>query len=184
MPVVWGISRSEPEKSGGRHEARGSREEPTADLRRASALIGPSRMRLGDSATIGRVLFTCAGVAKLADAQDLKSWVPQGACGFDPRPRHQMLQRFRRCERSDAVFMAAQMDRANTGLTHSYCLTESHDIDAPQTTRVAGRCRRFSSGKVAVVFTLTTSQSGGDAKSRVSAFGFNGVRGAIAESLS
>jgi hypothetical protein len=29
-----------------------------------------------------------AGVAELADAQDLKSWVPQGACGFDSRPRH------------------------------------------------------------------------------------------------
>src|SRR6476469_698000 len=29
-----------------------------------------------------------AGVAELADAQDLKSWVPQGACGFDARPRH------------------------------------------------------------------------------------------------
>jgi hypothetical protein len=28
-------------------------------------------------------------VAELADAQDLKSWVPQGACGFDARPRHQ-----------------------------------------------------------------------------------------------
>ena len=29
-----------------------------------------------------------AGVAELADAQDLKSWVPEGTCGFDPRPRH------------------------------------------------------------------------------------------------
>ena len=29
-----------------------------------------------------------AGVAKLADAQDLKSWDPKGSCGFDPRPRH------------------------------------------------------------------------------------------------
>ena len=28
-----------------------------------------------------------AGVAELADAQDLKSWVPRGACGFDSRPR-------------------------------------------------------------------------------------------------
>jgi hypothetical protein len=32
-----------------------------------------------------------AGVAELADAQDLKSWVPQGACGFDPRPRHKPI---------------------------------------------------------------------------------------------
>ena len=30
----------------------------------------------------------CAGVAKLADAQDLKSWAWQRACGFDSRPRH------------------------------------------------------------------------------------------------
>ena len=29
-----------------------------------------------------------AGVAELADAQDLKSWAPKGACGFDSRPRH------------------------------------------------------------------------------------------------
>ena len=29
-----------------------------------------------------------AGVAKLADAQDLKSWDPEGSCGFDSRPRH------------------------------------------------------------------------------------------------
>ena len=34
-----------------------------------------------------------AGVAELADAQDLKSWVPQGACGFDSRPRHQILRK-------------------------------------------------------------------------------------------
>ena len=27
----------------------------------------------------------CAGVAELADAQDLKSWAPQGAYGFDSR---------------------------------------------------------------------------------------------------
>jgi hypothetical protein len=33
-----------------------------------------------------------AGVAKLADAQDLKSWAPQGACGFESRPRHQLNQ--------------------------------------------------------------------------------------------
>ena len=30
-----------------------------------------------------------AGVAKLADAQDLKSWDRKRSCGFDPRPRHQ-----------------------------------------------------------------------------------------------
>jgi hypothetical protein len=30
-----------------------------------------------------------AGVAKLADAQDLKSWVRKRTCGFDSRPRHQ-----------------------------------------------------------------------------------------------
>ena len=29
-----------------------------------------------------------AGVAELVDARDLKSRVPKGACGFDPRPRH------------------------------------------------------------------------------------------------
>src|SRR6516165_3796168 len=35
-----------------------------------------------------------AGVAELADAQDLKSWVPQGACGFNPRPRHSIVKDF------------------------------------------------------------------------------------------
>jgi catechol 2,3-dioxygenase-like lactoylglutathione lyase family enzyme len=30
-----------------------------------------------------------AGVAKLADAQDLKSWAAKAACGFDSHPRHQ-----------------------------------------------------------------------------------------------
>jgi hypothetical protein len=29
-------------------------------------------------------------VAELADAQDLKSWVPQGACGFKTRPRQSL----------------------------------------------------------------------------------------------
>ena len=29
-----------------------------------------------------------AEVAKLADAQDLKSCEPKGSCGFDPHPRH------------------------------------------------------------------------------------------------
>ena len=32
-----------------------------------------------------------AGVAKLADAQDLKSWDSEESCGFDSRPRHQSL---------------------------------------------------------------------------------------------
>jgi hypothetical protein len=32
-------------------------------------------------------------VAELADAQDLKSWVPQGACGFETRPRHEFPNR-------------------------------------------------------------------------------------------
>ena len=39
-----------------------------------------------------------AGVAELADAQDLKSWVPRGACGFDPRPRHDLRSRSARAE--------------------------------------------------------------------------------------
>ena len=35
-----------------------------------------------------------AGVAELADAQDLKSWVLKWTCGFDPRPRHQVPKAF------------------------------------------------------------------------------------------
>ena len=32
----------------------------------------------------------CARVAKLADAKDLKSFLPQGECGFKSRPGHQI----------------------------------------------------------------------------------------------
>src|ERR1043165_7202874 len=57
------------------------------------------RMTILTGLAIGQTAGTCAswenggsrdraGVAELADAQDLKSWVPQGACGFDARPRH------------------------------------------------------------------------------------------------
>lgn len=35
--------------------------------------------------------FIPAGVAELADAQDLKSCDPKGSCGFDPRPRHHLV---------------------------------------------------------------------------------------------
>ena len=38
-----------------------------------------------------------AGVAKLADAQDLKSWVPKGACGFDSRPRQSCAEYSPQC---------------------------------------------------------------------------------------
>ena len=33
-------------------------------------------------------------MAKLADAQDLKSWDPKWSCGFDPHPRHQLFRKF------------------------------------------------------------------------------------------
>ena len=33
-----------------------------------------------------------AEVAKLADAQDLKSCGPDGPCGFDPHPRYQIIK--------------------------------------------------------------------------------------------
>ena len=35
-------------------------------------------------------LVADAGVAKLADARDLKSRAPEGACGFDPHPRQSL----------------------------------------------------------------------------------------------
>ena len=49
------------------------------------------RPEVGNSWTVawGRANITVsAGVAELVDARDLKSWVPNGACGFDSRPRH------------------------------------------------------------------------------------------------
>jgi hypothetical protein len=39
--------------------------------------------------------LSLAWVAKLVDAQDLKSFVPKGTCGFDSRPRHQPSPRLR-----------------------------------------------------------------------------------------
>ncbi len=53
-------------------------------------------------------------MAELADAQDLKSWVPQGACGFDPRPRHKEKALHILKERltlSDADFEALASER-------------------------------------------------------------------------
>ena len=35
------------------------------------------------------LLAYCAGVAELADAQDLKSWGPKGPCRFNSGPRHE-----------------------------------------------------------------------------------------------
>src|SRR5262245_59916172 len=40
---------------------------------------------------LSRNIRTYAGVAELADAQDLKSWVWKQACGFDRRPRHRTV---------------------------------------------------------------------------------------------
>jgi hypothetical protein len=37
-----------------------------------------------------------AGVAELADAQDLKSWAAKAACGFNSRPRHHKINELRR----------------------------------------------------------------------------------------
>ena len=44
-----------------------------------------------------------AGVAKLADAQDLKSWDSKESCGFDPRPRHSLAAALRDRSRSDRL---------------------------------------------------------------------------------
>ena len=40
-----------------------------------------------------RDIMPKAGVAELADARDLKSRVPKGACGSDSHPRHQEFLR-------------------------------------------------------------------------------------------
>src|SRR6516225_7783890 len=57
-----------------------------------------------------------AGVAELADAQDLKSWVPQGACGFDTRPRHQFPREIARFTGPPSC----QQSSANPSATHSF----------------------------------------------------------------
>ena len=48
----------------------------------------------GVKSLVRRAIILQAGVAELADAQDLKSWVPQGACGFEARPRHHIVKEF------------------------------------------------------------------------------------------
>ena len=58
-----------------------TRQEQTADQRSTPR---NSLIRLDRSAY--------AGVAKLADARDLKSRDLKRSCGFDPRPRHQIPQ--------------------------------------------------------------------------------------------
>ena len=62
-------------------------------------------------------------MAKLADAQDLKSWDPQGSCGFDSRPRHQLhwvfSQRGRRC----LIAVAPRRIRISDRVTVVYVLS-------------------------------------------------------------
>ncbi len=43
---------------------------------------------------VRRAIIPLAGVAELADAQDLKSCDPRGSCGFDPRPRQSFYDDF------------------------------------------------------------------------------------------
>ena len=43
----------------------------------------------GVKSLVRRAIIPHAGVAELADAQDLKFCDPKGSCGFDSRPRHQ-----------------------------------------------------------------------------------------------
>ena len=40
---------------------------------------------------INQLVFTDARVAKSADAKDLKSFSPQGECGFKSRPGHHLI---------------------------------------------------------------------------------------------
>src|SRR5262245_5859270 len=55
--------------------------------RRWPASNGPSTARTCLKPLVRRAVLPHAGVAELADARDLQSWVPQGACGFDSHPR-------------------------------------------------------------------------------------------------
>jgi hypothetical protein len=64
-------------------------------VRMTASFHVPSTSPVQPSCRIVEVRLTerHAGVAELADAQDLKSWVAQAACGFDSRPRHQILRK-------------------------------------------------------------------------------------------
>jgi hypothetical protein len=46
--------------------------------------------------------FQRAGVAELVDARDLKSLGPQGLCGFDSHPPHQILKELVRTDNGGA----------------------------------------------------------------------------------
>ena len=52
-----------------------------------------------------------AGVAELADAQDLKSCGPEGPCGSDPRPRHHLVS----TTYDDDAFAIGESSWANRG---------------------------------------------------------------------
>jgi hypothetical protein len=56
-------------------------------------------------------------VAKLADAQDLKSWDRKRSCGFDPRPRHQIARAFDDFRRTRSWLRAEQRADFNRSLT-------------------------------------------------------------------
>ena len=65
---------------------------------------------LAHTSTLEVTQLDRAGVAKLADAQDLKSWDSKESCGFDSRPRHQILAFSPGCESWAALrqFMIGQ----------------------------------------------------------------------------
>jgi integrase len=80
-------------------------------------------------------------VAELADAQDLKSWVPQGACGFDSRPRHYINNgqkslgdlKTARLPRLDAVFGGTKAIDVTTASVERYKTLRLKDRSAPAT---------------------------------------------------
>src|SRR3954465_11321136 len=76
-----------------------------------------------------------AGVAKLADAQDLKSWVAKAACGFDSRPRHFLV-----CE----SFLHSRYDSPTSLSTSPHLWNRAHQRASFQAVlrfkRSAGSC--------------------------------------------
>ena len=92
--MPFGLAQGVPSQVGGRrsrrHESQFCRRlAPSAVQAALSRVVSRSANQFTDKIRKFRSPSTDAGVAKLADAQDLKSWVRKRTCGFDPRPRHQ-----------------------------------------------------------------------------------------------
>ena len=80
-----------------------------------------------------------AGVAKLADAQDLKSWDSKESCGFDSHPRHQARQRVSAGHWSRTL----QFRLAHAGQSPARTFALTHKVKKNEVRRQSSRVREL-----------------------------------------